>query len=278
MAGDWIKMRVDLTDDPAVIGIAAATGLDEFSVVGRLHRLWSWADQQTTDGNATGVTLAWLDRYVSAAGFAQAMVNFGWLRETATGLSLPNYERHSGETGKQRGLTAKRAAKHRGKSNANSNASAVTKSAPTEEQNTEDSSVSVISDSTVKQGSNHRGRSRPPAKSGSVPSEIINFEVSDIEFTASQAFKRANYRGNDGAIFWKMSALAFAGKISEFEFHDALDAAGDKGKNKPGYARGCLRELLARRALPADADAWLNAVKIKPECPTSPPTLPELEP
>lgn len=34
MAGDWIKMRVDLRDDPDVIGIAAATGLDEDTVVG----------------------------------------------------------------------------------------------------------------------------------------------------------------------------------------------------------------------------------------------------
>ena len=29
MAGDWIKMRTDLADDPAVIGIAAAAGLGE---------------------------------------------------------------------------------------------------------------------------------------------------------------------------------------------------------------------------------------------------------
>ena len=46
MAGDWIKMRVDLNEDPAVVGMAIALDTDEHSVVGRLHKLWSWADNR----------------------------------------------------------------------------------------------------------------------------------------------------------------------------------------------------------------------------------------
>ena len=41
VAGDWIPMRTDLAEDPAVIAIAAATDLDEFAVVGRPIRVGS---------------------------------------------------------------------------------------------------------------------------------------------------------------------------------------------------------------------------------------------
>lgn len=118
MAGDWIKMRIDLADDPAVISIAAMLGMDEDLVVGKLHRLWSWADQQTTDGTVTlpsresnddSVTVALLDRYARATGFAQAMVSVGWLHISARRVTFPNFERHNGKSGKQRALTAKRA-------------------------------------------------------------------------------------------------------------------------------------------------------------------------
>ena len=46
MASGWIPMRHTLRDDPAVIAIAAELGITEYEVVGRLHSLWSWADQQ----------------------------------------------------------------------------------------------------------------------------------------------------------------------------------------------------------------------------------------
>lgn len=135
MAGDWIKMRTALLADPAVIGIAAALDMDEFAVVGRLHALWSWADQHTTDGNAVSVTEKWIDRYVSATGFAQALVTVGWLELTERGAQIPNFEAHNGESGKRRALTAKRAAKHR---TVKSNATSVTKSAPREEKRREE--------------------------------------------------------------------------------------------------------------------------------------------
>lgn len=135
MAGDWIKMRVDLTDDPAVIGIAAATALDEFSVVGRLHRFWSWADSHTTDGNAPSVTgalaVSWIDRYVSAPGFAQALIDVGWLVVDDSGIHLPRFDRHNGKTGKQRALTAKRVSQHKAQKG---NADSVTTALPREEE------------------------------------------------------------------------------------------------------------------------------------------------
>jgi hypothetical protein len=114
----WIKMRVELVDDPAVVAIAEATGLDEFGVVGRLHRLWSWADVHTVDGNARGVTRAFVDRYLNCTGFADSMVKAGWLSFDGELMTFPSFQSHNGETGKQKALTAKRVANHKAKGNA----------------------------------------------------------------------------------------------------------------------------------------------------------------
>ncbi len=145
MAGDWIKMRTDLEDDPAVISIAAAVSIDPLDIVGRLHKFWSWADKHTTDGNAAGVTGAWVDGYVRVNGFAAAMVKMGWLDLNTEGLSIPKFDSHNSESAKQRALTAKRATNHRNKSNANSNASSVTEpllsALPREEKNREEKRI-----------------------------------------------------------------------------------------------------------------------------------------
>lgn len=123
MAGDWIKMRNDLADDPAVIGMAARLGVDEFSIVGRLHRFWSWADRHSRDGHATGVTKAWIDRYVQCDGFADALETCAWLVVENCGVTIPNFERHNGESAKKRGLATERKRKQRSVTQPSSDAS-----------------------------------------------------------------------------------------------------------------------------------------------------------
>ena len=113
MAGDWIKMRNDLSQDPAVIGIAAITGTDEFSVIGRLQALWSWADRQSRDGHAAYVTSAWLNKKVHCDGFAEAMVKVGWLTVDESGITFPKFGEHNGETAKARALGKNRKQKQR---------------------------------------------------------------------------------------------------------------------------------------------------------------------
>jgi hypothetical protein len=104
MAGDWIKMRIDLSDDPTVAGISARLSLDEYGVIGRLHKLWSWADRHTTDGVTAGVDMRWIDRFVAKKGFAESMVQFGWLNyDSESGvLSFPGFDIHNGDSAKSR--------------------------------------------------------------------------------------------------------------------------------------------------------------------------------
>ena len=102
MAGDWIKMRIDLQDDPSVVAICDTTGLSEFEVIGRLHKLWGWADKHTSNGVTSGVNPKWVDRYVSHSGFSDAMIASGWLAFDDGVLSFPNFEIHNGKSAKSR--------------------------------------------------------------------------------------------------------------------------------------------------------------------------------
>lgn len=108
MAGDWIKMRTALANDPAVIAIALDLDKSEFEVVGMLHHLWSWADSQSQDGHIKRVTEKWIDRYVHHTGFAKSMVAAGWLVIEESGITFPNFERHNGESAKKRAEAAER--------------------------------------------------------------------------------------------------------------------------------------------------------------------------
>jgi hypothetical protein len=123
MAGDWIKMRSDLHTDPAVIGIACLLEIDEDTVVGKLLRVWAWVDAQgvidrdkSHGGSVTvSVTASWVDRCAQRPGFAAAMVAAGWLEDIGSAVRFPRFDRHNGQTAKERALAAKRQAKKRKK-------------------------------------------------------------------------------------------------------------------------------------------------------------------
>ena len=120
MAGDWIPIRVDLHDDPAVIAMAAKLGIDENAVVGGLVRFWSWASRHTKNGYEAGVTELWLDRFIGRTGWCAAMVSVGWLTRIGGdswieggGFSIPKFDRWNSQTAKDRALTRQRMSKYR---------------------------------------------------------------------------------------------------------------------------------------------------------------------
>jgi DNA replication protein DnaT len=117
MAGDWIKLENVTPDKPEIIAMAEILGIDQDAVLGKLVRLWIWADEQTFAGYAecdgVSVTEKFIDRCSCVTGFAQAMQRVGWLVLIKGGLAFPNFDRHNGQTAKARGLTAKRMKKMR---------------------------------------------------------------------------------------------------------------------------------------------------------------------
>ncbi|MGB5091930.1 MAG: hypothetical protein WBN97_01285 [Parvibaculum sp.] len=131
MAGDWLKVEANTPDKQEVIAIAEMLGIAPAYSFGCLFLVWRWFDQQTTDGNAARVSKLTIDRLSGVTGFADAMLVVGWLSvNDDNSIALPNFDRHCGETSKQRALTAKRVAKHKVKSNAECNASSVSASLP----------------------------------------------------------------------------------------------------------------------------------------------------
>ena len=130
MAGDWIKVESATPDKPEMVRMAQLLEIDQDSVVGKCLRVWIWADQQSRDGNALSVTDAFLDRLTFCPGFAVALRKVGWLTGREGHLSVPNFDRHNGQTAKKRALTSKRVSKTR-------NAASVTKALPEKEEKEE---------------------------------------------------------------------------------------------------------------------------------------------
>lgn len=130
MAGDWMKIDLELSDKPEVHGIASMLNIDPDAVVGKLVRIWQWFDKHTVDGNAYGVTVALVDRLANVIGFGEAMMFVGWLEQHDKTLHMPKFDRHTSQSAKTRALGGKRQKKLRTKGDAESNGKSVTKSLP----------------------------------------------------------------------------------------------------------------------------------------------------
>ncbi|TPG50167.1 hypothetical protein EAH75_01330 [Rhodanobacter glycinis] len=109
MAGDWIKMRIDLQSHPKVVRILSATHTDKFRVVGGLHAVWSVFDTHSEDGELRGYTPEALDHIIGWDGFARAMESVGWLLfDGLETLTLPEFTEHNGQSAKRRAEDQKR--------------------------------------------------------------------------------------------------------------------------------------------------------------------------
>lgn len=147
MAGDWIKMRCNLWDDPRVSSLCDSTGEKEATVIGGLYRLWVIADQHSEHGVLPGLTVKAVDRKTGVKGLGEALISIGWIVDTPDGIQIARFDEHNGESAKVRAQTARRVAKH--KSNAqvtqqtlleegNANGESVSHALPREEKRRED--------------------------------------------------------------------------------------------------------------------------------------------
>lgn len=138
MASSWIKVEVITPDKPEIFQIAEILNIDPDAVLGKLVRIWAWADQQTIDGNAGSVTRGVLDRISFITGFADALIAVGWLACEDGKMFLPNFDRHNGESSKKRALTNRRVAEHRKRDTQNVTLAALQKALPEEEEEEEE--------------------------------------------------------------------------------------------------------------------------------------------
>lgn len=113
----WIKMRLDLAEDPAVIEMAEKLNVREEMIVGYCHAFWSWVSRQCHAESVTGVTLVSLGRRLNLPGFPELLRDVGWLEYDDTGerpvITIPKFDRHLSESAKKRAIDADRQRKRR---------------------------------------------------------------------------------------------------------------------------------------------------------------------
>lgn len=165
MAGEWIKVRTNLWDDPRVSQLCDLTGTAEATVIGGLYWLWSTADEHTETGLLPGMSVAAIDRKTSIKGFGAALVAIGWLLDTPEGVVIERFEEHNGTSAKQRAQTAKRVAKSRGNGDVTdaalqSNGDSVTGALAREEKRREEP-IGESTDKGTKKGDSTRGTRLP---------------------------------------------------------------------------------------------------------------------
>lgn len=248
MAGDWIKVEVALPDKPEVIGIATALSIDQDAVVGKLLRLWIWADAHTVDGNAPNVTETFIDRCTFVQGFGAAMKSVGWLIRDEQGVKFPNFTKHNGQTSKQRLLTAKRVAGYRGKSNAECNGHSVTETLPQRDLDGEgevDRDLTNRKDtdrevpSTLDSSSFRKRQKLPPLDL----SHLSGADWAKVIAMAEKVAKRITVRSDDDRRAWLRYAVLAVTSFSEVWLMDAAKGASETAEVKKSRQAMFVRAL-----------------------------------
>lgn len=113
MAGEWIKMRNNLWDDPRVSRICDMTSHGEAAVIGGLYWLWAAADEHTEDGFMPGLSVKGIDRKTGLKGLGAALLEIEWIKDGDGGITIQNFAEHNGASAKRRCMEAKRKGERR---------------------------------------------------------------------------------------------------------------------------------------------------------------------
>lgn len=122
----WIKLEKSLHDDPRVLRMAsrirnADVTLGERAraiVLGALAQLWWYADTHIREDDTLDIGKSELDDIVGVPGFSD-LIPPDWLEVIDENtIKLPGFQTHNGVEARRRALGAKRASRHRDKSNA----------------------------------------------------------------------------------------------------------------------------------------------------------------
>ncbi len=113
MALNWMKWMKGLGRRREVLAIGHALSRGRREIASACMEVWEWADDNSRNGKISGVGISHVDAVAEIPGFATAMIDVGWLKQTETGIEFPRWNRHNTKTGKQRALAAARQRKKR---------------------------------------------------------------------------------------------------------------------------------------------------------------------
>lgn len=269
MAGDWIPMRLDLTEDPAVMAMAEILEMDEECVVGYLHKIWSWASRQCSAGSATNVTLLSLERITHCAKVPQAMAKVGWIVERNVDgvpvLDFPKWDRWLSESAKKRMISTRRQQRLRAE---NCSADGATKARPEQEHDhAPDLDLALGPRARTREDMDQKGEGKKKQKKA----KRTPVAVEAIADRALGIFQACHYRGDDGGNLWGVAALLETGigDLSEDEVASACQGAALNGREKPAHFYECLSESLEKRG--ENLTELLRRVVIVPKWPKTKP-------
>lgn len=112
MAGDFIKVEKATARKPEVLRIAMLLQIHPDHAFGLCIRFWSWCDDNMSDGTAA-IDCPILDAVLGTPGFAQALIEVGWLKDRKKALEIPNFDRHLSQSAKVRCAATERKRKSR---------------------------------------------------------------------------------------------------------------------------------------------------------------------
>lgn len=234
MAGDWIPMRIDLYEDPAVILMAEKLGVREEVVVGYLHRVWSWLSRQCRDGKVTGVSISSLERLLNLPGFVTAMCETWWMEESIDEfgvpvLTIPNWDTWMSQSAKTRIVGTKRQQKRRGQNDTSESVSRSQrdKSVTREEKRREHSEFSSLQSDSQSGKAFEKPPRDGPVGLESVFSELREEDLQDPDALA-QWFRWQSRQ--PGAVFPEASNGEFINVIAL-----ARQSLAEGKKSKLGY-------------------------------------------
>ena len=92
-AGDYIPIRNNIAQDPRVLAMAIGLKVDVDTIVGKLHRVWTIASENSLDGTLRMMSPELFDSILRLEGFSREMMSVGWLAHDDTrGLYCPNFD------------------------------------------------------------------------------------------------------------------------------------------------------------------------------------------
>lgn len=109
-------MRSNLWDDPRIAKICDLTHKRESEVIGGLYWIWAMADEQSTDGRLSGLSLGAIDRKTGIKGLGSALAKVGWITEGEDGVEIARFDEHNGASAKRRAEMARASSRYRASS------------------------------------------------------------------------------------------------------------------------------------------------------------------